>query len=218
MQADFWQQRWQNGQTRFHNLEVNDLLLEYWPQLSLSADDRVLVPLCGKSLDMLWLLQQEQKVIGIELIEQALHEFSAENQLTFSRENIAQLVRWDSSDLSLYQGDIFKLDKNTLGSIDAIYDRAALIAWPKFLRLAYAQHLKSLMSKGTQTLLISMEYDQEKMHGPPFSVEQTEIEALFADSCEITLLHDETADVKPSWKERGMQSLQNKVYKLVCRD
>ena len=216
MQAEFWQQRWKNGRIRFHSSQVNALLLQYWPQLNLLPKDRVLVPLCGKSLDMPWLLKQGHKVVGVELVEQALHEFSAENQLAFSREHVDELVRWDSADLSVYQGDVFHLNKKILGPIAAIYDRAALIAWPKPQRQAYAQHLKSLMSKGTQMLLISMEYEQEKMNGPPFSVAQAEIEALFSDSCKINVLHTEHTKVKDSWKDRGMQSLHEKVYHLVC--
>ena len=60
MDEAFWQRRWARNEIGFHLNEVNPYLRRHWPSLKLAQGARVLVPLCGKSLDMAWLADQVQ--------------------------------------------------------------------------------------------------------------------------------------------------------------
>ena len=177
MQPEFWHDRWRKGQIGFHQSAVDDRLQQYWPEFGIAAGSRVFVPLCGKSLDMLWLRERGHSVAGIDLSAVALESFCMENGIPARRRRRGGLEVYETEDLQLYCGDIFALAAKMLGSVAAVYDRAALIAWTPEQRAAYVAHISELTSPGTQTLLITMEYPQAQMSGPPFSVSADDIEA-----------------------------------------
>ncbi|SEK21410.1 thiopurine S-methyltransferase [Atopomonas hussainii] len=178
MHADFWHRRWANNEIGFHLADVNPLLLEYWPQLKLAAGSRVLVPLCGKTLDIHWLLAAGFQVIGAELNESAVQQLFAELNLVANVDEIGALRRYHVGKLQVFVGDIFALDAATLGPVDAIYDRAALVALPAEMRSDYAAHLAAISQCAPQ-LLISFDYAQEQLAGPPFSVPASAVHALY---------------------------------------
>lgn len=181
MQADFWHEMWESGVVGFHQQVINEFLREHWPKLALQGDEQVLVPLCGKSLDMLWLTQQGHQVLGVELSQKALDEFVKENQLTAQPAKHDQFCGYDLPDMKLLCGDFFHLSKSDCTEVKAVYDRAAIIALPPKMRQQYAQHLQEILPAGCQILMVIMSYDQNKMVGPPFSVEQAEVTSLFKD-------------------------------------
>lgn len=178
MHADFWHRRWANNEIGFHLADVNPLLLEYWPQLKLAAGSRVLVPLCGKTLDIHWLLAAGFQVIGAELNESAVQQLFAELDLVANVDEIGALRRYHAGKLQVYVGDVFALDAATLGPVAAIYDRAALVALPADMRNRYAAHLAAISQCAPQ-LLISFDYAQEQLAGPPFSVPASAVHALY---------------------------------------
>lgn len=218
MEPDFWQQRWQQNQIGFHQGEVNPYLRQYWGALGVPAPARVLVPLCGKSLDLLWLTQQGYQVEGVELSELAVRAFFDEQGLTPRQTQHGEWQVWESGQLRLWCGDFLHLNAAQLGPIDAVYDRAALIALPPVMRQAYARHLQTLVGV-VPHLLITLEYPQAKMDGPPFSVEQTEIEALFAERYTGTRPHasDDVLSRNPHLQQRGLERLHECVYLLQAR-
>ncbi|MCW8886547.1 MAG: thiopurine S-methyltransferase [Motiliproteus sp.] len=218
MEADFWHQRWQDNEIGFHQSDINPFLLRHWPTLPLPEDAKVLVPLCGKSKDMLWLLEQGVQVTGIELSKVAVKAFAEENQLPMSCQEDNSFTRWSLPGLELLAGDFFSYQVDDEKPISVVYDRAALIALPKPMRQQYSEHIAQLLSPGGQILLLTMEYPQSAMSGPPFSVEQAEVEHLYGSSFDIELL--ERADVLEDnlrFKERGVNSLIEKVYRLIRR-
>ena len=214
MEADFWHQRWQDNLIGFHQNEINPFLLEYWPQLELDESSGVLVPLCGKSLDMLWLAER-YNVRGVELSPRAVEDFFAEQQLKPSRREEDGFSVCETTGITLYCGDFFNLSSAVLGNINAVYDRAALIALPAVMRAMYVSHLNSLCPAGTQMLLVTMAYNQAEMDGPPFSVEDAEVHQLFGAHWRVEQLREnDILENEAKFRERGLGRLSENIYRL----
>lgn len=169
---DDWLARWERGQTGWHEAGGNTALRKFWPRLS--AGSRVLVPLCGKSPDLLWLAQQGHDVTGVELSEIAARAFFAETGTSFKVESRGRLLCFQGLEqaVTIVCGDYFQfLDE----PFDALYDRAALVALPPDLRPNYVTHTRNLLRVDAAQLLITLEYDQSKANGPPYSVLSDEV-------------------------------------------
>ncbi|TRX56407.1 thiopurine S-methyltransferase [Thalassomonas sp. M1454] len=178
MKQDFWHQCWENTHIGFHQDELQPLLIEYFPQFIEAEDSRVFVPCCGKSSDLLY-FSKRFKVIGNELSAIACRDFFHDNHLI---PNIKQTLRFnvfEQGNISLYQGDFFSLKSDSFKPFDWIYDRAALIAFPEDMRSQYVAHLKSFIQSNTRVFLLTLEFPQGEIIGPPFSVTQSEVEGLF---------------------------------------
>jgi len=218
MEAEFWLERWREGRTHFHQARVTPLLQKYWPQLGLPAGSTVLVPLCGKSLDMLWLAQQGHRVLGVELSELAITQFFSENQLTPVVHESAQGRHYVAGNIELVCGDIFALEDATLAACAGAYDRAALIALPPAMRKRYASDIYGRLPGGSQSLVITLEYAQEKMDGPPFSVAEDEVLRLFSQHSETAAIdRRDILEKEPKFLERGLTALDTVVYRLRRR-
>lgn len=185
MQPEFWHDRWRSGQIGFHQAAPDRNLLAHFPDLKLAAGARVFVPLCGKSLDLLWLREQGYAVTGIEISPIALEAFCAEHGILARRTRIGVFHLYEAPHLRLLEGDFFALTPERLGPIDAVYDRAAAIAFDAAQRPAYVERLASLLAPGTRMLLITVEYPQAEMPGPPFSLEHAEVGRLYGPHFEI---------------------------------
>ncbi len=187
MDADFWHQKWQAKQIGFHNAEPNPLLLAHIDKLALAAGSRVFVPLCGKTLDIGWLLAGGYEVVGAELSELAVSELFQELGVVPRIQSVGGFRHYHADGLDVFVGDIFQLDAVTLGRVDAVYDRAALVALPAAMRNSYPRHLMQITRTAPQ-LLITYDYDQTQIAGPPFSVSVEEVHSHYADAYRITAL------------------------------
>lgn len=215
MDAEFWLQRWQQGQIGFHRHDVMPLLQKHWPSLQLPEGSRVLVPLCGKSLDMHWLAAQGLRVLGVELSPLAVTQFFDEAGLEPARTTGRYGEHFSAGPIEIILGDAFGMDPALLADIAGVYDRAALIALPPDLRLRYRDTVYAALPAGCQGLLITLEYPQEEKAGPPFSVAQAEVEALFASPWRHTLLERrDILDQEPRFREEGLSALETAVYRL----
>ncbi len=218
MQPEFWQQRWQEGRIGFHRKEVMPLLAQHWPSLDLPHGSRVLVPLAGKSLDMLWLAGQGHHVIGVELSALAVEQFFAEHRLSPRISEHAYGRRYAADGIELICGDVFDLPGELLADCAGIYDRAALIALPADMRQRYAAELYGRLPVGCRGLLITMEYPQAEKAGPPFSVTGEEVERLYADRWDVEPL--ERRDIlssEPAFAAEGVTDLWTAVYRMRRR-
>jgi thiopurine S-methyltransferase len=217
MDAEFWHQRWRDKRIGFHQQAVNPHLQNCWPRLEVAPGGRVFVPLCGKSLDMGWLAERHP-VLGVELSATAVQDFYRENGLQPARREEAPFAVYEAAGVTLYCGDFFALQRAHTAGIAAVYDRAALIALPAPMRPVYAQQLTRLVPRGAAMLLITMEYEQAHMNGPPFSVENGEVAALFGTAWQVeSLLEASILDAEPRFRERGLSRLAEHVYRLVRR-
>ncbi len=187
MDASFWHQRWGNNDIAFHEREANPLLVKYFAALSLAKGSRVFVPLCGKALDIHWLLSNGYRVAGAELSKMAIEQLFMELGVEPKVSSAGDVYHYSATNIDKYVGDIFHVSSKVLGLVDAIYDRAALVALPEELRKRYTVHLTAITDKAPQ-LLICYEYDQSRMEGPPFSISHEEVERHYRDSYELTLI------------------------------
>ena len=216
MEPKFWQERWARNQIGFHLPEVNPYLLRYWPSLTLTQGAKVLVPLCGKSLDLMWLASNGYRVLGVELSEQAVEAFFSEQNLTprITRHGVFKVYQADL--IEVWCGDFFALDAGVLADCTALYDRAALIALPPLMRAQYAEQLNSLLRPGCQGLLITLDYDQTQKAGPPFAVTDDEVKVLLGFQWRLEVL--EAQDILgESWKfvQDGVTRLEECAYRLT---
>ncbi|MBD9435508.1 thiopurine S-methyltransferase [Pseudoxanthomonas sp. PXM03] len=215
MDADFWLQRWQEGQIGFHRSDVMPLLEKHWPSLQVRADARVLVPLCGKSLDMHWLAAQGYRVLGVELSPLAVAQFFQEAGVEPVRTVSQYGDHFTAGPIEIILGDAFGLEPALLADVEAVYDRAALIALPPALRRRYLDTLYASLPSGCRGLLITLEYPQQQKDGPPFSVGQAEVEALFASPWQHVLLERrDILDQEPRFQAEGLTALTTAVYRL----
>ncbi|ENM5766023.1 thiopurine S-methyltransferase [Vibrio mimicus] len=200
---EFWHNKWAANQIGFHLEDVNPLLIRFWSETAPKRDDKVLVPLCGKSEDLVWLANQHDSVQGVELSQIAVRSFFAEHFYTptVARLN-AQHELYQFDELAIFTGDFFTAP---VESVDLIYDRAALVALPKEMRSDYAQRLLQLLKPGGRILLVSMDYVQTELPGPPFSVPETEIRMLFAN-CEVRRVYQDTT-IDPHLNKRTTAGL-----------
>ncbi|RYZ73475.1 MAG: thiopurine S-methyltransferase [Lysobacteraceae bacterium] len=215
MKADFWLQRWQEGQIGFHRDDVMPLLATHWPALRLPPGSRVLVPLAGKSLDMHWLAAQGHRVLGIELSPLAVQQFFAKAGLQPARHSSRHGEHFVAGDLEIILGDAFGLDAGLLADVAGVYDRAALIALPADLRRRYLDTVYAALPGGCDGLLITLEYPQEEKAGPPFSVEAPEVAKLFSAPWQaIPLERRDILDQEPRFRAEGVSALATAVYRL----
>ena len=187
MEPSFWHNRWQTNQTGWHESTVNPLLIAHFPSLNLPSGRRVFVPLCGKSFDLGWLLSQGYTVAGAELSELAVTQLFAELGVEPTRSEVGKHKHFRGGKIDIFVGDIFDLSSEVLGPVDAVYDRAALVALPETMRVRYTAHLKTITAFAPQ-LVIGYEYDQTMAPGPPFSITPDELHRHYSDSYTLTPL------------------------------
>jgi thiopurine S-methyltransferase len=187
MDEQFWHKKWESKDIAFHAATPNPLLLSYFDQLGLANNARVFLPLCGKTLDIGWLLSQGYRVAGAELSTIAAEELFSELGFTPMRSELGAVQRYQAHHLDIFVGDIFALTSELLGPVNAIYDRAALVALPDTLRAAYTALLKEITHTAPQ-LLINYDYDQTAQAGPPFSISDAELASHYQAAYHVQLL------------------------------
>lgn len=207
---EFWHAKWASNEIGFHLEDVNPLLIQYWPATNPSADENVFVPLCGKSEDLVWLATKHSDVQGVELSNIAVRAFFAEHfytPLVIPLNGQHELFQFD--ELSIYTGDVFTAP---VKPVDLVYDRAALVALPEEMRVDYVARIQSLLKPGGRILLVTLDYAQSEMAGPPFSVAEQEVRALF-EGYQVTKLYRDDADERhPKIAKRGLSRFAEEVY------
>ena len=180
MNPEFWHQCWENTHIGFHQDELQPLLVKHFPDLSQPGESRVFIPLCGKSSDIFY-FAQHFTVVGNELSAIACHDFFSENKVIPQINHAEPFNIYQHGSISLYQGDFFALQAADFEPFDWVYDRGALIALPEPMRQQYLQHLSGFITGRTRVFLLTLEYPQNEMKGPPFSISEAEVKRLFTD-------------------------------------
>ena len=211
---NLWESRWQEDRIGFHLKEVNPYLMRFSDLLLHQNPDRVFVPLCGKTLDLYWLTTKTKKVIGVELVNKAVQDFFTENNIDYLIQQDETLQKFSSKSIDIYLGDFFDLNPEQTSSFKAIYDRASIVAIEKPERREYVDHLISFLDPAGRILLITLEYNQNQMEGPPYSIPAEEIESLFASLGSLKLL--ETCDILDDrFRNKGLTHLLEHVFLIV---
>lgn len=213
-----WLKLWRNRDIAFHQESTNGLLTRFWPKVGHTLGSRIFVPLCGKSLDILWLAQRGYEVIGVELSPIAVKAFFRENRLQPKRRRIGQFTVWTHGNIRILCGDYFLLSKADLGHVDTVYDRAALTALPEDIRGLYVAHLRCIVPASANIFLLTVEDGAGAVPARPSAEIDQEVQALYSDHFEIVLAHTEStheADATSSTKA-GL-AVDYKVYRLTAK-
>lgn len=217
MDSAFWLERWQLGQTGFHLETVHPLLERHWPRAVGQDKGPVLVPLSGKSLDLRYLNERGHPVTGIELSGIAIRQFFELLGETPKPQPLAIGRLYQTDHLNLLEADFFDLERQHLGEVAFVYDRAALIAMSPSQQGAYAEQLLRL-SLPAPVFLITLDYAPNAMTGPPFPVSPERLESLFGLHYEIRCLEQsEVIDANPSLRARGLSRLTEAAWWLTPR-
>jgi thiopurine S-methyltransferase len=218
MQPEFWHQRWALDQIGFNQPQVNPYLQRFWSELGVKKGERVFVPLCGKSVDMTWLLQQGLTVVGVELSEKAVEDYFAERNVQPLLDQRGAFKVFSHESCEIWCGDFFKLRAKDIGNCAALYDRAALIALPPEARWQYVQHLNKILPADCRGLLITLDYEQSEVAGPPFSVPEDEVVQLLSLEWRLKMIAEEDAlQASRKFVEAGAKRLGEQVYSLFRR-
>lgn len=218
MEKQFWLNIWHKDHTPFHRSQTNPLLVKHWPKLALNASARVFVPLCGKSVDVIYLSEHHKHIIANELSEKAiLALFSSIQQKAKYTHINDDFKHAEAKNIEVYIGDFFQLTKTQIGNVDAIYDRAALVALPADIRARYAEKLAELANPGVKVLLISNHYQEGLIDGPPFSVSEADIDTLFNEHFTIKRLAKEQTQLDKNLDlyKRGLRTIYHHVFMLT---
>lgn len=216
MEKNYWQRRWESHNIGFNQKKTNSLLVEHLKILNLAVQARIFVPLCGKSIDMLYLLNQGYSVIGVELSEIACAEFFTENNIAYKVEQQEHFSRYYADAIELYCGDFFAMPRAVLQTCQAVYDRAALIALPPSIRQAYVDFFNENLAPQTKMLLNTIDYDQKQMTGPPFAINSSLIKQYYGKKAYIELLqHEVMQKIAPHLAAKGLQQAFNDLYLLT---
>jgi thiopurine S-methyltransferase len=175
MNTDFWNERWREGKIGFHEGRPNDLLVRHVARLG--TNRRVLVPLCGKAEDIAYLASLGHHVVGVELVEHAVEAFFDEHAMTPVIYRTSSHALYSHDKITIVAGDFFTVTRELLGEVDALYDRAALVAMPPDARPRYAAHVRSLLAPRSPAVVLN--YVHDAADGPPFSVPDDEVRELY---------------------------------------
>ncbi len=210
-----WLKFWENNETNWHGDNVTQELIEYFELFELEPRDKVFVPLCGKSLDMLYIMNQGFSVIGVEISEIGVRQFFNENNLTYKITKVDDFDLYSTENLEIYCGDFFALTSKHLNKVKSVFDRKSLIALEPEVRQKYVKHLNDIISVGARILLVTLQYPQHQMSGPPFSVDKSEVESLFSMTFESQELRSFNDIENGSKLERaGVDYINNAAYCL----
>ena len=210
-----WINRWENNKIGWHADQINRHLIKYLDKFDLLAGEFIFVPLCGKTNDMLFLLEKNLKVIGIEMSNIAIEQFFSENQLDYVVSKVDKFDLYERDGIKLYCGDFFDLNSKHLENVTAIYDRASLIALNEELRQKYVKHLSDIIGFDARVLLLTLNYPQHQRSGPPFAVSKEEVNQLYNDSFDIQELYSiEDIENEPMFQNLGVDFVEKAVYLL----
>lgn len=215
MEPHFWHDRWQRQQIGFHQPQINPFLVKHWPALQADAG-QVFVPLCGKTLDLHYLVEQGHPVLGNEFNQLAVEQFFAESQLQPHIDQSTGIPCYQHGDYQLLQGDFFALTAEQLQQCSHFYDRGALVALPEEMRQRYAAHLKAILPAGCSGLAIVLDYPQALLSGPPFAISEAWLNQHLGDAFTIKQLasYDVLAD-NGKFVSNGVPWLRENVYQLT---
>lgn len=208
MELSYWISRWRKEKTGFHMPGGYPGLKTYWNRLSLRTNPHVLVPLCGKSVDLVLIERFGARVLGVDISEKAILGFFNEQKRPFETDTYGDFIIRKSGNIEIWQGDFLKFPSNKCPQFDLIYDKAALTALPPHMQNRFVQTILKLAGGSASVLLHHFIYAQEQMPGPPFSISKSEITRLFSNHYTIQMLEENSLPAAnfPAFQRRGLKS------------
>jgi thiopurine S-methyltransferase len=218
VEPEFWHEIWAQEKIGFHQHDFNKHMQSFIGRLGLRPGENIFVPLCGKSLDLIWLMRRGYRVTGVEISPRAVRDFFSEHRLEPRISELPDGQLFEAAGLQIFCMDFFGLEADRLPRIDAVYDRAALVALPADMRKTYAARLTSLTPPSAPILLVTLEYPETEMSGPPFPVTPHEVQDLFGTSFDIEQVYSEDCLARePRFREKGLSRMVERVHILRKR-
>lgn len=218
MDAEFWHEAWTREHPAFDQKRPHRWLAEHWPARDLRTDATVFVPLCGRSIDMVWLAERGHQIIGAELSAKAIEDFFAAVDIEASRTSVDGFEVYRGGPYELWCGDLFAVPASVFATVDAVYDRASMVALPPPMRARYADFFTSVLTPSARWFLVTFSYDQSEMNGPPFSVPLDEVTERLAKHFAIETVMDESIiDAASAFRERGLTAMRESLSLLTPR-
>ena len=215
MEKDYWHQRWDTGQIGFHRAEPTDVLVRHLARLTGGASARFFVPLAGKSVDVTWLAERDHRVVACELVERAVEDYFHERRMVPSVRVQGRFTIYEHDEVRYLCGDVFDVKPLDTGPIDAIFDRAALVALPPQLQVAYVDTLLDLLPRGGRILLVTFSYDQSRVEGPPWSVDEARVHALYDARAHVEKLEARDEPLSQKYIDAGVTKLTESAYLIT---
>lgn len=215
MDVSYWKKRWLDGQTGWHENEVHPLLIKYYDFLSLSLKKHFFFPLCGKTLDLDWILSKNHTTTGVEASEIAIKEVENRLKVSFKKAAYQNFTKHTFGNLTLMQGNYFDLDTTLIDPIDVVFDRGAFVAIHPNQRKKYIEMYNKLLTHESIILLVAYQYNENASTNPPYSLSELQIRALMEPDFDIEICEsEEILDIDPKFKERGINVFARNVYKI----
>merc|ERR1712071_145075 len=196
-----WDGKWKANKSPRHKNEINDFLATHFSHVTkIKNPARILVPLCGKAVDMKWMYDSGHSVVGIEGVEEPIIQFFTEQNLEYRKEMVGNCPCYSTEDgrLKIFQSDLLLIDPEVVGKFDGVWDRGSLVAIYQEDREKYAELLKKLLAESFSYLIATMVYDQSQFPGPPRSVPVEEITKMFGDKCNVQVLEEVNRNADPT--------------------
>ena len=214
-----WHEYWSRSEKPgFHEEKVNKYLEKYLDRFRLERGAGIFVPLCGKAVDMAWLAQRGFNVTGVELSETAVRSFYDESGIDFEIEQRGPFKLFRSEHVTIYNGNFIDLTAADLTDCKMVYDRASMVAIEAENRASYCAHMLRIMPSAVPMLVIVLEYDQQVMTGPPFSVVVAEVRSYYSQQYQlIELESEELIEKEPRWRQNGLDSFRDTALMLMPR-
>ncbi|MRX28461.1 thiopurine S-methyltransferase [Kangiella sp. HZ709] len=216
MDYHFWDTCWQRASQPFHLSEAHPFLRRYL--YLLDNKEKLLLPLSGKSVDPIFLAQNNIHSTSIEFNPSAIDNFIIDSELSFKRKTFEQKKCYDFGDFDIWLADFFDIETKDIGKFSQVFDRAALVALPKELRDKYIKHLKSLLQPKATILMVTMDYEEGEMSGPPFYIAQNELTELFPESSIRELDRISLINNHHRWKELQLSKLDEVLFQINFND
>ncbi len=214
---NLWKERWINGKTGWHGSEVNSNLIKHIHSIEPLNNAKILVPLCGKSLDMEWLAAKGASVVGVDLVREPLEQIFQDRNSVVQEDSIQGIAKLSDETLTVFHANIFDFNLDIDGPFDIIYDRAALVALSPENRERYVNHSLELLKPNGRILLITYDAPKKDLEGPPFPVRKNSVPTLFSAASQCTLLNQYTvtSDEEPRLKERNLDWSRTEVWLIT---
>lgn len=217
MDKDEWVNAWNEGRTNFHRNGPHEFLVQYYDQVNLPENSNILVPMCGKSHDLIWLKEKGHNVFGVEIVNRPCQEFWSDHKLEFQERSIESAQVYEGDRITIINDDFFNFPRESIPEkIDFIFDRAALVALPEEMRKVHYSRIKELSSPGTKILLDSFEYDRQFETRAPYSVSDAEVKAAYSWVSDFQTLLTEVREMKGNHlSKRGIKEVLDYIYLMT---
>lgn len=217
MTQELWREKWRSNDIAFHQERINPLLKAHLPRVKLNPGDRILVPLCGKSLDMGWLNQCHYRVMGVELSSVAIADYFDELGVKPQRQMQGNFTRWWHKHIQIWCGNIFDLNLLDVDRIKLIYDSAALTAFDADERQTYVDHFAKILPMRTQIMLMTTETADVQYTDSVARID-SEVKNLYQADYRIELLHgQDSLKIDPEFPQLPARMLEEKIYLMHNR-